>query len=533
MSLPELELEDRGYGLRVVGSNGSNAVSIPFEKYWPADANEPMEVKGFQPLPRAVRDAIMWTPPAEIRDAERSVPPPGFEHLLPYQVEGVTRAVEAGGRIMIADEMGLGKTLQAVATAVYYRDDWPLLVVCPASVKVHWSREFAPHVGDTPIVIVEGAVRTWPKGPCIVIMSYEMMVRLKPAGFKSVILDESHMIKTLKSKRTQVALGLCNHGAKRVILLSGTPMNRPSDIYPQLRCVANWFTTFHHGPSFPRKDVFYFANRYCDPKLEFIRGKRIWNTSGSSKLSELGAICRRVTVRRLKSDVLTQLPEIERERVHICMSSVPAPEVPEGANPLNDKNFMECVRKTCETKIKPVCEYLEEVVVPTLDEQKIIVFGHHRIMLDAVEKVFKPEQVVRIDGDVPPDRRQVLVDRYQRDPRVRVAVLSIAATGVGLTLTAGSVAYFTELVFGPDQTAQAEARIHRMGQRRHVLVRYLVSGGNTTDMVVWGILQRKTAIATEVLDGKRKFINYKQVNLDDDSGDESGSESEAKRSKHT
>ena len=47
--------------------------------------------------------------------------------------------IEREGRALIADDMGLGKTLQAICVACYYRRDWPVLVVCPASVKTMWA----------------------------------------------------------------------------------------------------------------------------------------------------------------------------------------------------------------------------------------------------------------------------------------------------------------------------------------------------------------------------------------------------------
>lgn len=39
------------------------------------------------------------------------------------------------------DEMGLGKTLQALAVACAYREDWPVLVVAPSSLKANWKKE--------------------------------------------------------------------------------------------------------------------------------------------------------------------------------------------------------------------------------------------------------------------------------------------------------------------------------------------------------------------------------------------------------
>ena len=53
----------------------------------------------------------------------------------------VVSAVQRGGRVLLGDEMGLGKTLQALAIAQYYRAEWPLLVVCPSSLRANWAKE--------------------------------------------------------------------------------------------------------------------------------------------------------------------------------------------------------------------------------------------------------------------------------------------------------------------------------------------------------------------------------------------------------
>ena len=47
--------------------------------------------------------------------------------------------IQRGGRALIADDMGLGKTLQAICVACYYRQEWPLLVICPSSVRIAWA----------------------------------------------------------------------------------------------------------------------------------------------------------------------------------------------------------------------------------------------------------------------------------------------------------------------------------------------------------------------------------------------------------
>ena len=64
-----------------------------------------------------------------------------WPRLLPFQREGVAFAVNRRGRAMVCDEMGLGKTLQAIAIACFYERDWPVLIVCPASLKLAWAAE--------------------------------------------------------------------------------------------------------------------------------------------------------------------------------------------------------------------------------------------------------------------------------------------------------------------------------------------------------------------------------------------------------
>ena len=75
--------------------------------------------------------------PADAAGASSQRHPTLQETLLPFQREGVARGAHWGGRILLGDEMGLGKTLQAIALALRYRDEWPLLICCPTSL---WSR---------------------------------------------------------------------------------------------------------------------------------------------------------------------------------------------------------------------------------------------------------------------------------------------------------------------------------------------------------------------------------------------------------
>uniref|UniRef100_A0A183HUZ2 HARP domain-containing protein n=1 Tax=Onchocerca flexuosa TaxID=387005 RepID=A0A183HUZ2_9BILA len=58
--------------------------------------------------------------------------------LFPYQRRGVIYGIMKRGRLLLADEMGLGKSIQALGIARYFKCDWPLLIICPSSVKYSW-----------------------------------------------------------------------------------------------------------------------------------------------------------------------------------------------------------------------------------------------------------------------------------------------------------------------------------------------------------------------------------------------------------
>lgn len=97
-------------------------------------------------------------------------------------------------------------------------------------------------------------------------------------------------------------------------------------------------------------------------------------------------------------------------------------------------------------------------------------------MLNAIEEALKKKKYsfVRIDGNVEIKERQDAVDRFQTDEKIMVALLSIAAAGVGLTLTASNTVIFAELHWTPGMLIQAEDRAHRIGQKNCVNCHYLI-----------------------------------------------------------
>ncbi|SPO00197.1 related to global transactivator [Cephalotrichum gorgonifer] len=108
---------------------------------------------------------------------------------------------------------------------------------------------------------------------------------------------------------------------------------------------------------------------------------------------------------------------------------------------------------------------------------KCIVFSSWRLTLNVVEAGLKQASIpcLRFDGKVPQNERQTVLDRFKKDPSIRVLLLTLACGNVGLTLTEASRAYLMEPHWNPTVEEQAFGRIHRMGQAREVTtVRFFI-----------------------------------------------------------
>ncbi|CAM9140849.1 unnamed protein product, partial [Laminaria digitata] len=157
--------------------------------------------------------------------------------------------------------------------------------------------------------------------------------------------------------------------------------------------------------------------------------------------------------------------------------------------------LMRLFANTGTAKIPGVIRHVLDILSDKMTGGKLLVFAHHRNVLDALEQgVLKNGHVeyIRIDGRTKPKDRQDLVDKFQSNPSVRVALLGLTAAGIGITLTAASRVVFAELYWTPAQLLQAEDRCHRIGQSTVVKVQYLVAKGSLDD-ALWPLIQQKVS----------------------------------------
>ena len=440
---------------------------------------------------------------------------PDDRELYPFQYVGVKFAQLAHGRALIGDDMGIGKTIQAIAHIALNMHNTPALVVCPASVKYNWEKEVKAWLPEWKVEVLSGWKGDIPRHCNVVIANYDLISRrreqLLDYGFNIVVCDESHYLKNSKAQRTQAVLEIAKQ-SESVICLSGTAItNRPNEFYTTLNLLRpNEFSNFYE-----------YGKRYCDGHQKPIgRGKFAWDFNGASNTDELHNRTRDFCIRRLKSEVLTELPAKVRSLHYINPTSQQSKDynallrkwldeydahrhygtLPKGfvLNMLTDLRH-ECGRMKVEHAIQYVKDYVE------ISGKPIVVFAHHRDILQAIFTTLREDENLRgmvgaIAGDMPAQKRQQQVEAFQRGD-LMVLVCSTIAAKEGITLTASDTTLFVEREWVPAYEEQAEDRVNRIGQESNSVSAVYLSVEDTIDEKFNYVIEQKRKVVQAVLDG--------------------------------
>lgn len=452
------------------------------------------------------------------------------EELFPYQREGATWL--AGRKTaLLADDMGLGKSAQVVAAcdAVNAKR---VLVLCPASARMNWVREFekfSTQKRESLVITTKRSAGTSDLTVC----SYDLAQDLAAKCLENVdvlVLDECHFLKSTSAKRTKAVLGKQGlvRKARRVWAVSGTPApNHPAELWPLLKTFG--VTELNYED---------FVRRYC---TVFDSGFGIQITGTRlERIPELRGVLARTMLRRKKEEVLKQLPPIhftdeviEPGEVileatnfsHYCLPDrtdelaeiiAREEELIEKALGVTDRNperpatlgaeALEALANSVSTlrryvglqKVEPVANMVtEELVIGRYD--KLVMFAIHRDVIDQLHHRLKKFNPVVIYGATTSEARQANIDRFQKDPSCCLFIGNILAAGTAITLTAANHVMFVEQDWVPGNNSQAAMRCHRIGQTKPVIVRF-VGLANSVDARVSQVLRRKTADLTKIFD---------------------------------
>ena len=431
-------------------------------------------------------------------------------NTYPYQVEGVdalqvflTKHMGA----LLADDMGLGKTAQALEL-INRTQPMHVLVVCPSSVKINWLREcdlWLDHDYTYHLISGRGVKTFTPDFPLVSVINYDLIhhTDFKDCEYDLIIFDEAHYMKNPKAKRTKSCMKI---RTEKRLLLTGTPIvNRPKELW-QLLLLCD---VVDKG-AYRR-----FAVKYCASFKEWIyipggngKRKQVWNDDGSSNLEELSYWLRQLCmVRRLKKDVLTDLPEKTRQIIELPWAGGKPDylrdEYTRAVAKMKDDTqvaFEEISLLRHETALEKLPQVIDFISYALQSSDKIVVFAHHRDVIEELMMQFT-NIATHLVGGMTAEQKQESVNIFKEKDHIRLFFGQIQAAGTGVNglQEVCDHAIFVELPWSPSELSQAEDRLHRIGQTGNVLVQHLVFE-NSLDCKIAKTLVRKQKLIDTAVD---------------------------------
>ncbi|EHK2345604.1 DEAD/DEAH box helicase [Clostridium perfringens] len=454
--------------------------------------------------------------------------------LRPYQKDGfkwINEITDLGFGGVLADDMGLGKTLQIIAFLLSQKKSKSIVVV-PTSVIYNWMDEFEKFAPSIRVGLVHGSkskrdkvLRDFKRGLGIKIeeenlkeKSYEKYdVLLTTYGtlkndekayenlsFDYCIIDEAQNI---KNPAAQATLSVKNIKSRCNIALTGTPIEN------NLMELWSIFDFVMPGYLFT-KDRF---------RERFILDE--------SNLSELKSLITPFILRRLKEDVLSELPEKLEKKYLVEMKGkqkqlysfyVKAIKNQLNENKSSEKSGRDKINLFAYlTKLREICldpslvvpDYtggsskltvVKEIVKDASESgKKILLFSQFTSVLQKIEEDFKKEDIsyLYLDGETSAKDRVERVKKFNEDSNIKVFLISLKAGGVGLNLTSASVVIHFDPWWNPAVEDQATDRAHRFGQENKVEVIKLVAKDTIEEKIVL-MQEDKRELIKSLMDGK-------------------------------
>lgn len=490
------------------------------------------------------------------RTSEYVAPVPETLHatLRQYQLEGyqwISRLNSWGAGALLADDMGLGKTIQTIAFLLAKASEGPTLVIAPASVAPNWRLEmekFAPSLNVTMLNFEQdrrGAIEKARAGD-VIVMTYMLLLGVKDfitkKQWKTICLDEAHIIKNRGAKTSAVAMRLKSDYR---IMLTGTPVQN------HLGELWNLFQFVNPGLLGSFED---FNRRFIQP-IELMHDKEAQES--------LDRLIKPFMLRRTKDKVAQELPEKEEIYQHVTLSDdemakyeairqraeamllqdlmpltdeqrallgadaqrgrMPGEKTTVGVGTLAEITRLR-LNACCPSKTQALVELLSTIVEGN-KEAGVLVFSQFTTYLAQIREALDGVGIpyLYIDGSVPIKERQRLVELFQSPSSdaanaassagttlthggeaggeaPAVFLISLKAGGLGLNLTRANYVIHMDPWWNPAIESQATDRAHRIGQKRAVTVYHLISSG-TIEEKIQRLHRRKQDMVENILEG--------------------------------
>lgn len=381
----------------------------------------------------------------------------------------------------LADDMGLGKTLQAISvlTRLHEKRGTKSLVVMPKSLIYNWESEIKRFSPKLKVGIYYGNFRNREiiKKSSVILTTYGTIRNdieiIKDYKFDAVILDESQNIKNVNAQTTKAIMLL---DAKHRIALSGTPIeNNLSELYSLFRFLnPSMFGTMEE-----------FNNYYAIP---------IQKENDQEAIEELKKKVYPFILRRIKKEVLKDLPDKIEKTMYIEMNPEQKKLYEERRNYyykmvhsqikengigktqffiLQALNELRQITSCPEAKSTGVTSSKREVLINNIVEavengHKVLVFTNYINSIKNICEDLERYDIKYLSMSGSTKDRQLLVDKFQKDNKYKVFVMTLKTGGVGLNLTAADTIFIYDPWWNKTVENQAIDRAYRLGQDRTV-----------------------------------------------------------------
>ena len=441
--------------------------------------------------------------------------------LRSYQMEGVhwlerLRCMYLNG--ILADDMGLGKTLQAIVAISQNvkKKSGPSLIVCPTSLLHNWKEECHKFNAKLKAIVIDGIpsqrkkVIEGVKDYDVVITSYTLLQKdieaYKLMPFSYVILDEAQHI---KNRGTRNAKSVKMVQADHRLILSGTPIENSLDELWSLFdfLMPGFLSTYDR-----------FVERYI-------------RVTGDEQRKNLEYLRKKVApfiLRRMKSDVLDDLPPISELVYHCQLSEVQLDLYRSYAQSARDELVKLVERDGFDrvqihvlatlTRLKQICchpaIFAKETAEPgdsskyemlldllqTLVEgkHKTVIFSQYTRMLQIMKADFELRGIKFSYLDGSTKNRLEVVKDFNEDPTISVFLVSLKAGGTGLNLVGADTVIHYDMWWNPAVENQATDRVHRMGQKSSVSAYKLITLGTIEEKIA-EMQKRKKGLVKKVV----------------------------------
>lgn len=381
----------------------------------------------------------------------------------------------------LADDMGLGKTLQAISvlTRLHEKKGTKSLVIMPKSLIYNWESEIKKFSPKLKVGIYYGNFRNRDiiKKSGVILTTYGTIRNdieiIRDYDFDVVILDESQNIKNVNAQTTK-AIMLLN--AKHRIALSGTPIeNNLSELYSLFRFLnPSMFGTMEE-----------FNNFYAIP---------IQKENDQEAIEELKKKVYPFILRRIKKEVLKDLPDKIEKTMYIEMNPEQKKLYEERRNYyynmvhsqikenglgktqffiLQALNELRQITSCPEAKSVGVTSSKREVLINNIldaveNGHKVLVFTNYINSIKNICEDLDKYGIKYLSMSGSTKDRQLLVDKFQKDSKYKVFVMTLKTGGVGLNLTAADTIFIYDPWWNKTVENQAIDRAYRLGQDRTV-----------------------------------------------------------------